>query len=109
MTRFGHWILDDDGNPVECDLMTWARFFAQSDQRVVKKTQIGPYEVSTVFLGIDHNLLGDVPHLWETMVFSNGHKRESERCERCGGNRADALAMHERVCHEIENPVWPPA
>jgi hypothetical protein len=42
-------------------------------ERRVAKTQVGPYEVSTVFLGIDHNFLGRFggePILFETMIFA---------------------------------------
>ena len=51
-------------------LMTWARAFESEDRRVAF-TQLAPgVEVSTVFLGLDHEFLGDGPPLlFETMIF----------------------------------------
>lgn len=72
-----YWILDrsGDGLPVEREvgMWEWAQFFeGDFDLRRVARTQIkdGP-EVSTVFLGLDHNFagLGANPFLYETMVF----------------------------------------
>ena len=46
------YILDDQGNPMpEPDLHKWARWFEQGEFRIVAKTQVGKYSVSTVFLG----------------------------------------------------------
>jgi len=36
---------------------------------VVAKTKVADWEVSTVFLGLDHSFGGPPPVLWETMVF----------------------------------------
>ena len=76
LNRPRHWILKDQV-PVPVDLMTWARWFEEAD-RVVKQTPILNdhlaviYEVSTVFLGLDHNHapIGP-PLLFETMVFAS--------------------------------------
>jgi len=38
---------------------------------------VGPFLVSTVFLGIDHNWGGGPPLIFETMIFNQGP--ESER------------------------------
>ncbi len=58
----------DGKTPVPADLMTWARWFESADRSVAKDT-IGESEVSTVFLGINHQW-GDGPlHLFETLVF----------------------------------------
>ena len=62
-----HYILE--GKEVKAvDLLTWARWFETAD-RVVAKTSIGKAEVSTVFLGMDHNWANGPPLLFETMVF----------------------------------------
>ena len=66
-----HWKLAPDGRtPIPCDdAMEWGRWFEDAD-RVVFQTQVGPYQVSTVFLGLDHSFHeGGLPVLWETMVF----------------------------------------
>jgi len=63
-----HYILDGR-TPVPTDMMTWAKWFETAD-RTVSKTQIGEWEVSTVFLGLDHAFDdGRPPLLFETLVF----------------------------------------
>jgi hypothetical protein len=67
----GRYILDGH-IPVPCeDLLTWARWIEDADQqRIVKQEYVGPFWVSTVFLGLDHSFLDDTPPaLFETMVF----------------------------------------
>lgn len=51
------------------DLDRWSE--AHKKAHRVGKTTVGPWEVSTVFLGIDHRFEPDDkgPILWETMVF----------------------------------------
>jgi hypothetical protein len=58
--------------PVPCvDLMEWARWYENAHRdRIVIQELIGDYEVSTVFLGLDHSWADDTPPLlFETMVF----------------------------------------
>lgn len=57
--------------PVPCDdIMRWARWMEEHDKdRKVGDTRVGPYWVSTVFLGLDHNWGEGPPLLFETMVF----------------------------------------
>lgn len=75
----GHWIVKNK-KIVEVDLMTWAKWFQEnhhSPDRIVKQeTLANGYEISTVFLGIDHNFMdtGD-PLLFETMVFKPKRKK----------------------------------
>lgn len=70
---FGHWILDGQGNPVqEHDVIKWAEWFEKAQKsklRVVAQTDIGHYQVSTVFLATNHSIGGSTPLLFETMVF----------------------------------------
>lgn len=79
----GHWILDDHGQPVEVEvydefgnldmhaLLRWARWFETADRHIAK-TDVGPFWISTVFLGLDHNFGEDrAPKIFETMVFDN--------------------------------------
>lgn len=55
--------------PVACpDLLEWARWFEDADRRVFE-THVGPYWVSTVFLGLDHSFGHGPPVLFETMIF----------------------------------------
>lgn len=59
--------LDKDHNVVPCTL---EEFAAMSDEeRRVGRDQIGPFLVSTVFLGIDHGHGAGAPLFFETMIF----------------------------------------
>lgn len=59
---------DKQGNPLtpaEAD-----RLLGNFDYKVVAQTEVGPYFVSTVWLGVDHNWWGRGPKiLFETAVF----------------------------------------
>ena len=59
---------------VEChDLMEWAEWFETAD-KVVKRESIGGYQISTIFLGLDHGWTKTGPPiLFETMVFKRGN------------------------------------
>lgn len=87
----GRYILDADKQAVPCDdLEKWAKAF-ESDSRRVARTTVGPYDVSTVFLGIDHAFGGGPPMLFETMVFGpSGSEEDMDRCP----TWAEAEAMH---------------
>ena len=66
----GTYILDENHQPVKCDTMTWGRWFNDGDNKRVALTLTRDYEVSTVFLGVDHDWSGKGPPvLYETMVF----------------------------------------
>lgn len=73
------YILTPDHKLVsEPDLLTWAAWF-ETANRHVDETLIGPYRVSTVFLGLDHSFSLDResrpdPLIFETMIFD--HSRE---------------------------------
>lgn len=79
------YILTDDHRVVpEPDLLTWAHWFETADRHVTE-AMVGPYRVSTVFLGLDHDfrpfafVFGECPSspsplVFETMIFD--HSRE---------------------------------
>lgn len=98
------YILDPSGEqPVRCpDIAEWAHWFENLERRRVGLTYLdhGKIYVSTVFLGVDHNFGGGIPILWETMVF--GPDEDGHECNRCGGNREQALAMHAGMVERIE-------
>ena len=65
--------------PVD-DLLEWGRWFETADRRV-DQTEIGPYFISTVFLGLDYDYTGKgPPMLFETMVFVGGDEVFCARC-----------------------------
>jgi hypothetical protein len=90
----GYFTLDADKNPVHTDdVIVWGHYFESAD-RIVAKTEIGEAQVSTVFLGIDHNWGEGPPLLFETMIFGGEHNEYQERCS----TWKQAEAEHERAC-----------
>jgi hypothetical protein len=85
----------------------WATSFENEDRRV-RKTQIGPFEVSTVFLGLDHDFSGlGPPVLFETMTFLRGEGAvdvEGMNDEDGRSSKwAEAEAMHQKAVDWIVN------
>lgn len=78
---------------------------ADMDYKRVAQTQIGPYWVSTVWLGLDHSFTQDGPPIiFETMVFAVD--RDDPTIETLGpemdcdryATEEQALAGHETMC-----------
>src|SRR4051794_15289386 len=76
---------DRDGNPMRME--DFGRLKADQEYSCVGVTEMGPYFVSTVWLGLDHNFWGGPPLIFETMVFTSSAVRERmegvpfEECE----------------------------
>ena len=90
-----HYVLvEREPVPIDDDeLFVWADWFGNAANRIVKQEEVGPYMVSTVFLGLDHNFLMEGPPvLFETMVFCDG--ADCNYQERCC-TWAEAEAQHE--------------
>lgn len=117
----GMYILDERGEPVpEPDTLKWAEWtetsFRNGARRLAQDT-IGPYLVSTVFMGIDHGFGEGPPVLWETMIF--GMEEEIEflgkrrRCRKDAGayrytSKAEALAGHAsavKLAESLPRPI----
>lgn len=97
-----YFILDENGQPRPAEALEWAMWFEGGvEKRRVAFTQAPGYDISTVFLGLDHSHTPGVgkPVLWETMVFPTGLLQE-EACERYT-SREDALAGHERLVQQF--------
>lgn len=71
---------DRDGRPI--DVETANELLLDWEYRRVAEDQVGPYWVSTVWLGIDHGFgFGPEPHppiIFETMVFATHRNTERE-------------------------------
>jgi hypothetical protein len=79
-----HYILEGKIPVLEPDLLTWARWMedpasSETLSRRVALDQLGQIEISTVFLGIDHQWREGPPILFETMVFENGEAGDCAR------------------------------
>ncbi|MFQ5741970.1 MAG: hypothetical protein ACE5HV_00095 [Acidobacteriota bacterium] len=74
------YILDGRTSILEPDLIKWAEWFeANRGACRVARDEIGEAVVSTIFLGMDHQL-GDGPSiLFETLVFGGSLDGEGER------------------------------
>ena len=60
----------DGKTPVPCaDYLEWAQWYERADRRVAK-SRVGPIEISTIFLGLDHGW-GGRRQLFETMAFGD--------------------------------------
>lgn len=92
--------------PVEVDeLFNWASQFEGSDRRVAG-TDIGPYFVSTVFLGLDHPWGQGPPLLFETMVCNNNEDENVRWLDDDGfSNRystwEEAERGHSEICKKV--------
>lgn len=66
------YYLDENKNPIKCNLPCYIKNCITNDNRV-DETTIGDYWISTVFLCIDHSWgKSELPLLFETMI---QHKR----------------------------------
>jgi len=65
--------------PKEADMMEWAKWFETAERHVAKTEISKEVNVSTVFLGLDHNYGGGTPILFETMILGGEHDEYQER------------------------------
>jgi hypothetical protein len=80
----------------EPDVEKWGRWHDNIQNRIVARHAKGAIDVSTVFLGLDHNFMGvGPPILFETMVFGGPHDQDQERY--CTWD--EALLGHLRMCN----------
>lgn len=101
-----YYILDEQGTPVLTDVMAWAHWFqAHTTERVVAQTRQGDVSVSTVFLGMDHNYMGEspTPLLYETLVFGGPHDGRLERYS----TSSEALDGHDAMVREVLGEARP--
>ena len=72
-------IYDKDGNPITMEQFSELKFGGDMEYHRVGSDDIGPYWVSTVWLGMDHNFFGHGPPLiFETMVFLTAERDDPE-------------------------------
>ncbi len=73
---------DREGNPI--DTVRWSELHENYDYIRVDLTEVGPYQVSTVWIGLDYQFAeGGPPLIFETMVFTrtawNANRDDDDR------------------------------
>jgi hypothetical protein len=76
--------------------------WVETADRIVSKTQVADIEVSTVFLGIDHQFYNGPPLLFETMVFGGDLDQTCRRCSTWD----EAVEQHETILSEVLNRAY---
>jgi hypothetical protein len=107
MSRMGLYIINEKGNTVPCDgISEWGTWFGTHRLQYQLSDEIADLSVSTVFLGIDHNLtMAGPPLLWETMVFDKGspfmtHPMMDVGCWRFATQK-EAYEFHDNKVEEL--------
>ncbi len=123
----GKYLLDDKGEPYECPgLFKWAQALEATKIKWRLKDTVGSLLISTVFLGLDHGLLGvfeheddpkyvHVPILWETMIFAQpggkvdyaGQSHDIGEAMWRHWSRTDAYAFHHQKVREMKRLLEP--
>jgi len=90
--------LDENNNVVECEQKDWCDLYETKDgqeRRRVGWDEVNGFEVSTVFLGLDHGHgYTGRPLLFETMIFGNGELDNYQtRCSTWD----EAVKMHQEA------------
>lgn len=79
MNKPKFYILKDKSPVAIDDGLEWGKWFETAD-RTVKKTTVADVEISTVFLGLDHQHFNGPPLLFETMVIGGESDQDCTRC-----------------------------
>lgn len=91
------WYMLKDGKPEPADVISpeFQEWYNNIENRRVARTEIAKdIWVSTVFLGLDHNLFGvGEPVLWETMIFGGVEDLSQWRAT----TQAEALEHHKEA------------
>ena len=97
------YVLDDDNRtPVRCDdIKVWGRWFGENrEKKIVKQDDVLGSRVSTVFLGLNHEWVFNLPPLlFETMIFGGEHDLYCERCTTWD----QAVIQHKRAVEMLFN------
>ena len=92
------YILKGHTPVIEEDEAAWGRWHSTADRSVARDVLPNGWEVSTVFLGIDHSSGIGPPALFETRIFGRpgGHWRT--RC----ATWTEAEAMHRKALRRVD-------
>jgi hypothetical protein len=100
---------DDDGKPITETLIWFEKKFSDPKYKTVEKTKVGDdYEVSTVWLGINHNFGDGLPLIFETMIFTRDEYEYDNWCWRYT-TEAEAKKAHAAIVKALKEhrePKW---
>lgn len=102
---FSHYVLKNGVPTVEPDVLTWARWFEDFENRVVEKTFVMGHEVSTVFLGLNHRFGEGEPILYETMIFGPNYQDREFQERFC--TLGEAKQRHFEIVGILEKGLFP--
>lgn len=102
---------DRDG--VAIDSRTWAGMFENCDYKRVARTTVTDaadpskaYDVSTVWMGIDHSFGASAPLIFETVIFGDGAgELGTDRYSTEAQARDGHAAMVVSICATLADPV----
>jgi hypothetical protein len=97
----GDWY-DLDGNPVGRD--DWERMWDDFENRQIARTQVGDVDISTVWLGLNHQFGDGPPLIFETMIFGGTHDEWQWRY----ATKEAALAGHDQAVALVRDPAARP-
>jgi hypothetical protein len=91
--------------PMAVDMMTWAKSFGNIRNRKIARTRVAPKcEVSTIFLGLNHNFGLGEPILFETMVFGgplDGDSMRYHTYDQAEAGHAATVIEARKACEQI--------
>lgn len=88
----GMYILKGKETIYTNDIDEWLKGL-QDETRILKRENIGDILISTIFLGLNHDLFSEIPILFETMAFKDGKTIEMKRYS----TYDEAVEGHERI------------
>lgn len=93
-----YYAMNADGQVRQVSLDEWVSS-ADPALRRIDRTTVGDADVSTVFLGMDHQHADGPPLLFETMIFDGEHDQQCWRWS----TRDQAVAGHQRVVEALRD------
>ena len=94
----GYWILEGKKVKEASDMLEWGQWFQDHRKdRTIANTKVGKDNVSTVFIGTDHNFEDGELHIFETMIFP------SEEVYKRYPTWEKAEAGHKKAVQELKN------
>lgn len=95
---------DREGNRI--GLFEWAELFDDWSYKIVDQDVLGPYWVSTVWMGLNHQYLDGPPLIFESAVFRSGGTHCQLECIR-HTTEVSARSVHKELVEKY-GTVWFP-